>query len=471
MDRKIKEKLIAAGPEKLAQALLDLAARSPEAARAVQGLTASAAVNYRRLKAETAAVCSDCRFESRASAEGALEDLNALVDDIRRSAPDPERGLEIISDLYMARGYILSACENDRGPLAGFFSGPALKLFADFAGACSASGSKDSVCAAVPLLLRILKKDCSLVCRALAVRVCSFLSAGEIGALIASLEKWAAKSDNPYWTVHYLGAAEDLARVIGDGCLFERLRLKACGGTPSAEDLAAMADAYASCGNFDDSYRMLSAISKGELAKAVAGKPVLREVMAREGTSGDMIDFLRRTFRERRCTESLGSYLEALPAGEREAALKEEKSALLAEEGFSAREAVFMLDSGWREEAESYVSGRSNDMLKAAAEDLRTLADRMEKEDMIHSACLVNRAFVRTVLSRGMNKLYPEGAERLLRLAELEGPAPELGALSGHSDFLSDLNEVYRSKHGFWRIYRQEVLRREKLGRFSPSSP
>jgi hypothetical protein len=176
-DRELRRRLMEAGAERLADALLDLAADSEEAADVVGRLVATREENLERFRIKIAGLQSSGRFYDWREFAGFARNLERMIEDLEAADPDPREGLELIAQFLGADGAAIESCDDSFGHVGDVFVFDGCEAFGRLAGKVGDPGF------VVDVMLRLLADDEYGVRENLTKHVSSHLSRGALEAL------------------------------------------------------------------------------------------------------------------------------------------------------------------------------------------------------------------------------------------------------------------------------------------------
>ncbi len=128
-----REKLIGLGPEKLADALLELAYRSDGAEVLVKRLTSSKEEIIKRFRAQLSGLKRSKRFVERRDARRLAQKLQDMLADLDSADTDAMTGIGLVADLLKCDSSIFERCDDSYGNVGDFFRYSAGVLFSEYA--------------------------------------------------------------------------------------------------------------------------------------------------------------------------------------------------------------------------------------------------------------------------------------------------------------------------------------------------
>jgi hypothetical protein len=128
-----RQKLIALGPEQLADTLLELAERHADVADYLGQLVASPQENVRRFKAKLAALKRRRRFIDWAESTAYAHELSDQLADLKAGVQEPKVGAELVAAFFQADRAIFEQCDDSNGSIGDVFRQDAKNLFVHYA--------------------------------------------------------------------------------------------------------------------------------------------------------------------------------------------------------------------------------------------------------------------------------------------------------------------------------------------------
>jgi len=134
-DAEAREKLARLGPDRLADALLGLAARHEEAAL-VETLLATPEENVRRFRHLLAGLKRRRKFVPRHEASAFAAELTGVLGALEEGVKDPRAGLELVADFCRCDQAVFEHCDDSDGAIGDVFRCDARDAFVRYAAAC-----------------------------------------------------------------------------------------------------------------------------------------------------------------------------------------------------------------------------------------------------------------------------------------------------------------------------------------------
>ena len=140
----------------------------------------------------------------------------------------------------------------------------------------------------------------------------------------------------------------------------------------------------------------------------------------------------------------------------KEQVLEGEVGAILDKTEFSSQDAVFLIQIGMPESAESYVLKNAEELNGDFYGGLLPLAEFMEKDGRPLCASVIYRALLDSILRRAQTKSYPHGVRYLRKLDRLAGSISDWRKIAPHDFYLGEIKVNHGRKSSFWSRYGKE---------------
>ena len=382
------------------------------------------------------------RRDSTAFAQG----LAFLLEYLAVGVDDPRTGVELVAAFYETDEVIFNHCDDSNGRIGDVFRQDALDLFVRYA-----SEYEDKQWLA-DLLLRLNQSDGYGVRAHLFDRADDYLPAKVMRKVIDALWELAQAETNTYQRWHWHHGIESLARQLKDAPLFERSR-RTCWpelGTAACVDIAA---AYHDAGDPATALSWLKRIAESETFQEDERDELLLAVHGELGNREQQEAVAWRIFRRYRCEATFGTLLSTIGEDQRERVLEEEAGVILRSHELSCSDAVFLVETGRLDDADTYLLDLADQLDGLFYEALLPLAESLEQNEKFLVASVIYRALLESILSRAVSKYYHHGV-RYLR--KLEALAQEIGgwqSVMPHPWYMKKLRRLHARKTSFWSRY------------------
>ncbi|MDX8407836.1 MAG: hypothetical protein R8L58_05575 [Mariprofundaceae bacterium] len=441
-----KQKLIALGPDALADALLNLAVHSDEADDLIEQLIATPKENVQRFKQKLSGLKSSRRFiDWRGSASFAHE-LEMLLQDLKSGVDDPTTGVELVAAFYEADNTIFEMCDDSSGNIGDVFRYDAKDLFVEYASRCE---EKQKV---ADIILKVNQKDNYGIRDTLIDCAGECLPEDIIRTMIATLQKWADKEKDEYGKRHHLRSIESLARQSKDAKLFEKTRIASWGKLSTAA-LIDIAQVYLESGDVETAHSWLKKIPEGETYQAYERDKLLEEIYHKQGDSEKLTELLFQKFRSYHSTDTLQALLDEIGHDKKDEVIVGEAEQILKSERLHESDAEFLIAVEKIDEAEVYLLERANQLDGNHYGSLLSLAEAMESENRHLITSLIYRSLLISILERGYTKAYPHGIQYLKKLDKLATNVADWKEFNNHETFKDQIIQAHGRKRSFWSKY------------------
>lgn len=441
-----KEKLIALGVEKLADALLSLSTHSDEADDLVGQLVATPEENILRFKKKLSNLQHSRRFiDWRASSAFALE-LEMLLKDLEAGIDRPFEGVKLVASFYEADSTIFEMCDDSSGSIGDVFRCSAKELFMKFATRCD---DKEKI---ADIILKVNKKNDYGVRDTLIDCAGECLPEKVIRRMISKLHKWADEEDGDYARRSYLFSIESLAKQIKDAELFEKTRVTAWGKLSTASFID-IAQIYFDCGNVEVAYSWLKKIPEGETFKSYERDELLKKIYMEQGNDETLAELLLQKLKSCHCIENLEQLLNVIGSEKRDEVIANEVGGIVKDANLNEVDAQFLIEVGEIDVAEGYLIKRADQLNGNYYGTLLSLAETMEEQNRNLVTSLIYRSLLLSILERGYTKAYSYGVKYLKKLDVLKSTLSDWKGFDSHEVFKKQLLQSHGRKRSFWSKY------------------
>lgn len=441
-----KQRLMALGADRLADALLDLADRDDLVGDLVKRLIATPQENIKRFKAKLAGIKRSRRFIRWGESASFARELGALLADLQAGVTEPRTGVELVAAFYECDKGALGNCDDSSGHVGDVFRHDASELFASYASRCD---DKEWL---GELVFKVNRTDDYGVRDRLIDCAADYLPEPVLRTLVARFQKQAGKESDEYAKRHWLRLVESLARQLKDALLFERTRLASWGSlsTAACVDIARV---YLESGDGHTALTWLEKAPETESFMAAERDALLLEVFGRLGETARQADTAWRMFRRSRSLPSLGRLLEILGPEQKDTVVGEEIATILAGKHLSLADAAFLVAIERLDEAETYLFKHAGQLNGDDYSRLLPLAEAMEKQGRHLCASLLYRALLDSILRRAQTQTYPHGVRYLKKLDLLAGSITDWRNIETHAAYKAGLQLHHGRKSSFWSRY------------------
>lgn len=440
-----REKLVGLGPEKLADALLELARRSDAAEVLVERLTSSKEEIIKRFKAQLSGLKRSKRFIERRDANQLAERLEDMLIDLASAEPDAITGIRLLSDLFKCDSSIFERCDDSYGSVGDFFRYSAGVLFVEYA---ERIDDKDYLC---DLLFDLYEEDEYGIRSILLDKAHYYLNEGTMRKLSDRMWERCEHEEDEYKRRHWTSGVASIAQQLKDPALFEAAYMKSWPvlHNKALLDIAAI---YLEAGEPGIALDRLQRIENLERFRAGERDQLLLSIYRELGDDEKMAETAWRIFRRERSGLALKELLKVIGDGERERIVKGETEAVMSSDRLSYSDAHFLVQVGRLEEAEAYLLRHGQSLDGNVYFILKPLAEALEEERPL-GATVLYRALLDSILSRAVSRYYNHGIRYLEKLDLLEGRIEDWKGLRPHEDYKAGIRATHGRKRSFWSKY------------------
>ncbi len=447
----VRERLIACGPEKLANVLLQLANWNSDAHDMVERLAASREDNRKRGKTRLNKIKRGKRFyDWRATSEFAHE-LKAVVEDIAAAEPDPEEGFEAMCEFLECDKSIIERCDDSNGQVSWVFRYDATQLLTKYAADCA---DKEKTGARVVDLYA----GCEYGVREDVVEsVAKVMSEPVCRSMIGQLWRMADDAEGEYAEFkkrHLLRGVEEIARLLKDAPLFEKARL----ATVPADNTAANIDiarAYLEAGQPAAALSWVSGVPDNEQFEAWKRRSLLFEIYGQLGDQENLTAIAWEIFRNGRCVENFVQLLGVIGEESRDSTLASEIQLILNTEHlyFPYSDAQFLIEMDQTDALATLVRQHASKLDGDLYLHVLPIAEHLKQKQHWSTASLAYRALLDSILARAQSKYYHHGVRYLRELDAISGDVDDWNGFPAHGEYMEELRSAHGRKYRFWQLY------------------
>ncbi len=446
MKKEIRDKLIALGPEKLADALLEMAGNYDEVDNLVDRLVATPTEKVKRFKAKLNGLKRSRRFIDWKEAGSFARELEGLLADLEESVEDGKTGVELVARFFECDRAVFERCDDSSGMVGDVFRYDANKLFTRFAAKCT-----DKKWLA-KCIIKLLGSNDYGARDYLLESAAEFLPQKNLRKLADQLWQLAEEEKDTYPQRRWYRGVEELAAQLGDAPLFEKARLAAWGepGTAACLDIA---EIYLETGEPQTALAWIERDKKPGDFQADKRDQLLQIIYTALGEPDKVIEIAWKRFRSYRSLDDLEELLTVIGAEKEEAVIAEQAQEILADKRFNASDAKFLLETGCLDQAEVYLLQSVEQIDGIFYGSLLPLATAMEKAGRHLAASMLYRALLDSILKRGQTKTYPHGVRYLKKLDKMASAVSNWQQFLSHERYKEAIRMAHGRKYSFWGKY------------------
>ncbi len=439
----LRRKLVALGPEQLADVLLKVSVGNEEIQNVVERLLSTDEENLQRFKHRLSALKRSDEFYSWRQTSMFEHKLESILQDVDMDNPDSKSSLEALALFYESDGEIFKKCDDSGGSIGMIFTCSAAKLFRHHASRCE---DKDWIS---DLILKINTENGYGVRSCLFERLFEYMSESDVRSLAAKVENLAQKAKRELDKYDRWSALKKIAFQLQDPDLYERAHQLGF-GKPDDSSLMDLARIYKSIGEYDKALSIIESID-GSSIYLRDGKEMRLELYRKLGRTEMVHQILLEEFRNRRSVEGLSRLFAFIPKEDRDIFLKEEVETILNSKSFSPANLAFLVETEHYLDAEEYLIKLRSQVGGLGFFELLPVARKLEDNNRFVGATIVYRALIDYTLQRARTKEYGKAVDHFRRLDLLSKKVRNWREICDHKEYRTLLKEDHGRKSSFWR--------------------
>lgn len=443
----MRDRLIRAGPERLADELLRLADGDEELRRRLELLVRED--DAESLAGELARQIADLRLRERFTSYGEsfsfAAELRGLVEAVREKVMPslPGRAFELADALMLQDSVVFERVDDSSGVVGDVYRDACL-LWLD-AAARSARGEDW-----VELIRERVAGDGYGARDPLLPNAGRLLDESHLRRLARSYEPDSdgtapdAATNFPLDRRRGWGYVAQVAKALRDPVLYERAH-----SFGRRVDDRLRLEVVRLCIDWGQIDEALARLEDASSSDGYERDSLLLECYERRGDTARQIELLWKLFEASPDHGRYSRLLDLTPEGERNAARDRARDAAL-RHPHPPTVVEFLLRSGWQDEAERVAIERSNGFDGVHYGTLLELAGlaASSKRPLIEVVCY--RSLLRDILDDGRSKAYGHAARYYFRLAEIDLDLPGYAPLQDHEILVAGLRRDHGRKRAFW---------------------
>ena len=446
-----RRRLIQAGAERLADALLDLACDSDQAADVVARLAATPEENLERFRQKIDDLKSSERFYDWRESKEFARELRGIIEDLEAADPEPRTGVKLMAEFLEADETAVLSGDDSYGNVAEVFSFDGCRAFGRFA------GRVDDLDLLLDLLLQLLADDPYCLRTDLAEQASSHLPTPRLEALRDALIEKAEENTDEGLREPLQMAVEVVARRLGDPALFQLTRLSSH-REPTAEDAIEIAEVHVDAGNAKEAIEWLHRFDEqGWGFKDDRRDRLLLTAYTSAGDVDHATEIAWRRFHRFRDGETLGSLLDLIGVDQRDRVVAEEARAILKGAGLRLGDVEFLIGHDHVEQAAELIVSRRDQLDGGSYVTLVPIAEEFEMSEHGVAATVLYRSLLDSVLARGKSPAYHHGARYLRQLDALAAVVADLQDIADHPTYVAEVRASHGRKWRFWQRYEEAM--------------
>ncbi len=442
----VRDKLIALGPWKLADALLEMAGNYDEVDELVERLVATPKEKVKRFKSKLNGLKRSSRFIDWRESGIFARELSGMLTGLEESIEDGQTGVELVASFFECDRAVFERCDDSSGMVGDVFRYDATELFARFAAKCQDKkwlGNR---------IIQLFGGNDYGVRDNLLESAAGFLHEENLRGLADQFWQLAEEEKDKYRQQSWYRGVEELADQLGDAPLFEKARLAAWGepGTPACLDIA---EVYLKTGEPKTALAWIKRDKEPGSFQEDKRDQLLQAIYTELGDSDKAKAIAWKRFRSYRTLDSLEELLAIIGAEKKESVIAEQAEEILAEKRFSSSDAEFLLDTGCLDQAEHYLLQSAEQFDGDLYGFLLPLSEAMENAERYLAASILYRALLDSILKRGQSKTYHHGVRYLRKLDTFAPAVSDWQQFSSHDIYKKETRLAHGRKYSFWGKY------------------
>ena len=358
---------------------------------------------------------------------------------------DPRDGCDFLFRFYRGDEVMFSHCDDSNGYLGDLFRNEAKTLFVGFAKNCP---DKEWIAAE---LFALVQDDGYGVRDALLEGARRFLPEAYLRDLVRKFDAMSDAEPDELRKRHGLIHVEMLARELRDPVLFEETRIRSWGKLNPAAHLD-IAKIWLERGNADAARKWLDSVPQGDNFKGEERDDLLIQVAVAQGDHATRDAAAWRRFRRFRNEKALAELLRTIERTDKEPVIREEASRILSGPSLVESDALFLLEMGLHDEAESYLLERMSQISGDRYGEILDLATETARSGKALVSSLLHRAVLESILVHVRRNAYRHGAKYLKTLERLARSVDDWRGHLTHGVYLAELRRKHGLKKAFWAL-------------------
>jgi hypothetical protein len=398
------------------------------------------------IKSRIAGLKRGRRFiEYRESNAFALK-LEHLIEDIDTLAESPRQVVELVAAFIQTDKAVLGRADDSNGSIGDVYRIFACDIFVRHASQCE---DKEWL---LNVVLKLYAEDEYGVRDSIIANSANFLPEAYLRRMVDEFWALGEKEVGELKRYHWYLAIESIARQLKDPALFERACRAKWPQLPTAGHLA-IAEVYFDSGHPHVALGWLDSVSSEETFKLDERENLLLKVLTElnEKTRAEQVAW--KIFRRSRCSETLSVLLSVVGIEERQRIVECEIEVIAHSPNLDYGDASFMIELGYIDAAERYISDRANQLNGDYYYQLLPWAKPFEKQGRFLVASVIYRALLESILRRAISKYYTHGVRYLRKLDELAPQVNDWGEFEGHDGYMLRIRIKHKLKRSFWGRY------------------
>lgn len=440
-----KQKLMDLGLEELAKLLLDLAKKNQQVDDRINQLVAPKLANIQRFRRKIAAIRNNTKFIGYGQLDSFAGQLEAVLEDLRSSEPDPCTGLELVAEFYGTDSSVFENSDDD-GIIGDVYLGLAKDLFFAYANACP---DKEKV---VSLWVKTYSDDEYGARNSLMEKITESCDKPVIALLQNKLMALVVQEKDEKKKQSYANALRSVTSQVKEAALFEdALKGKQVDLDPSA--ILKVSQALLERNEVEAAHSWIKKMPQNTISHTYEIEKILKEIYARQGDSESLLALHYKNFKPFRTLSSFLELLKVAGEGKREEILAQELALIYENPEFDTHNAQFLGDVGMIDELEAYVFSRVEKLDGSSYYSLPQVAEALVKQARYLAATLIYRSLLDAMMEKAYAKSYHHGVDYLHAMDRFSPLIKDWKGYPTHNAFKVRLLQENKRKTSFWNQY------------------
>jgi hypothetical protein len=457
-DPDLRARLVALGPDALADALLRLADEHEAVHERVQSIVATPSEKLTRVRRALGGLARRRRFVHYREAPEFARQLRSILEELRGSGCDPVTGLDLVGRFFEQDARTLGACDDSAGIVGDVYRIDAADAWAHFADAV------DDPDLLVDRTFALIGTDDFGVRDAVLDRIDTWLPRAHVDRLVERLWERAAeeraaqeraaaeRAAGDRWRPnrpHALLNIERIAKAVVDPELFERATVEWTGGEVGGLD-AQIAQVYLAAERPRDALRWLERDDGRVSPRAYEQRQMTKEAYRQLGRTDRVEAMVRADFERHPGVTGLDELVALLGEDARAGLIDEAVTRIEAGDDFDPAIVGFLLEVGRPDTAAAQVVEHRDRIDGRDWYAWGSVADALREAHQPLAATCVTRALLVSILDIARTKAYGHGRRMWARLITLADAIDDWHDVEPHPAFGERLYERHRRKRSFW---------------------
>jgi hypothetical protein len=373
-------------------------------------------------------------------------ELESLLDEIDRTADDPRQGVELMAAFIGTDSAVLGRADDSDGSI-----GDVYRIFACDSFVRNASQCEDKEWL-YNTVIKLYMNDEFGVRDSIIANSAKFLPESLLRCMVEEFWSLGEKETGELKRYHWYLAIESIAKQLKDPELFERACKAKWPELPVVGHLD-IAETYFDSGFPLIALQWLDKVSPDETFQLDERERLLLKVLLELCDKARAEEIAWRIFRRSRSETTLSLLLDVMGDGDRNRIIDSEVKFINESPRLDYICAAFFIELERFDDAERYITERSDQLNGDYYYQLLPWAKAFEKQQRFLAASVIYRALLESILRRAKSKYYTYGVRYLRKLDDLAPHVGDWGRYPNHEDYRLNLRMEHKRKVSFWGHY------------------